>query len=112
MQIYVDEIPKNCDECKFQVFVAHNQHGWRRHERYCSIMKDNYDCKCSKEHCPLKSLGEHDKQVRKEVAENLKQEIIYYPVGLLDIDKNPQIKTLGISKEILESYFEKILDQI
>ena len=78
MQIYVDEIPKNCNDCKFQVFVAHHQHGWQHHERFCSIMKDNYDCKCSKEHCPLKSLAEHDKQVRKEVCEEIGDKMNFY----------------------------------
>lgn len=60
----------------------------------------------------IMSLADHTKQVKKEVIENLKQEIIYYPVGLLGIDGKSHKNTLGISKEILESYFEKILDQI
>lgn len=81
----------------------------------CQVDKNGDLVKCtgknSKE-CPLQSLSDYTKQARKEIIENLKQEIIYYPVGLLGIDGQPHKNTWGISKEILESYFEKILDYI
>lgn len=72
MKVYVDELPKSCNDCKFKVFIAYHQSGWEHSERYCSIMKDSYDCKCSKERCPLQSLADHDKQVCKEVCDEIK----------------------------------------
>ena len=76
MKVYVDELPKSCNDCKFRVFIAYTKNGWEHSERYCSIMKDNYDCKCSKENCPLQSLSDHDKQVRKEVCEEIQSELL------------------------------------
>lgn len=81
MKIYVDELPKSCNDCKFQVFVAHYEQGWQHHERYCSIMKENYDCKCSKENCPIKPIAEHDKQVRKEVCDEIRKEFFRNCIG-------------------------------
>ena len=83
MKIYVDELPKSCDNCKFRVFIAHYKNGWEHHERHCSIMKDNYDCKCSKDHCPLQSLAEHDKQVRKEVCDEIKLKAVHSYFGYM-----------------------------
>lgn len=72
MKVYVDELPKSCNDCKFRVFIAYTKNGWEHSKRYCSIMKDNYDCKCSKENCPLQSLTDYTNQVRKEVCEQVK----------------------------------------
>ena len=71
MKVYVDKLPKSCNDCKFKVFIAYTKNGWEHSERYCSIMKESYDCSCSKERCPLKSFAEHDKQVRKQVCEEI-----------------------------------------
>ena len=73
------ELPKNRNECKFQVFIANYKNGWQHKERYCSIMKNNYDCICSKENCPLKPLtdrlAEERKKVVQEIREKLKSDI-------------------------------------
>ena len=78
MTIYVDELPKSCDNCKFRVFLAYYKNGWEHKDRYCSIMKDNYDCNCSKEKCPLQSISDYTKQVRKEVCDNFRKIAMQY----------------------------------
>lgn len=99
MKIYVDELPKSCGDCKFKVFIAHYQNGWEHSERYCSIMKDNYDCRCSKEHCPLQSLAEHDKQVRRQVCDEIREKMTHWEDCL--------------TKEVTEYVIDKdTLDQI
>ena len=80
MKVYVEELPNSCNDCWFQVFIAYHQNGWRHTERYCSIMKDSYDCKCLKERCPLQLLTDYDKQVRKQVCDEIREkfkEIIF-----------------------------------
>ena len=74
MKIYVDEMPKNCNDCQFLVFVAYHQNGFLHKERYCPLRKDG-NCNCSKENCPLQSLAEHDKQIRKEVVQEIREKI-------------------------------------
>lgn len=75
MKVYVDKLPKSCNDCKFKVFIAYTKNGWEHSERYCSIMKESYDCSCSEERCPLKSLAEYKKQVVKEVCEEIREEL-------------------------------------
>lgn len=72
--IYVDELSKRCDECKFQIFVAYHKNGWEHKERFCSVMKNNYDCICSKEKCPLKLLTDRLAEERKKVVREIWQE--------------------------------------
>lgn len=69
MTIYVDELPKNCKDCKFQCFGE------------CLNGADILNCdyssmKCHLKRgkvkdCPLQSLAEYTKQVRKEVCEQI-----------------------------------------
>jgi hypothetical protein len=65
MKIYVDELPKSCDKCEF----CDKDNG------LCNILgqyfRDGYDYT----DCPLQSLADHDKQVRKEVCEGIKNKI-------------------------------------
>ena len=82
--IYVDELPKRCNECKFQIFIAYHKNGWEHKERFCSVLKNNYDCICSKENCPLKPLtdrlAEGRKKVVQEIRDKFKENLIgwYY----------------------------------
>lgn len=70
MKVYVDEMPKNCNDCQFLVFVAYHQNGFLHRERYCPLRKDG-NCNCSKENCPLQSLVEHDQQVEKNLIDKM-----------------------------------------
>ena len=73
MKIYVDELPKSCDKCPFNVktmfFSEKNLEsvGWVN------------NCKLGFSFgCRLQSLADHDKQVRKEVCEEIRTELIEY----------------------------------
>lgn len=107
MKVYVDELPKSCNDCKFRVYIAHYQNGWEHSERYCSIVKDSYDCKCSKERCPLQSLAEHDKQVRKQVCDELKQKLKEHLIDWYEDEEN-------VNKELYidSDWVWEVLDQI
>ena len=82
MKVYVEKLPKSPNDCIFQVFIAYHKNGWEHHERYCSIMKNELTCKCSKEDCPLKDISDYTKQVRKEVCEKFVEEfMLEYTMG-------------------------------
>ena len=66
MKIYVDELPKDCIDCPCES------------EYYCNLLKEDIGCcKWGEIHknCPLQSIADHDKQVRKEVCEKIKKQI-------------------------------------
>ena len=66
MKIYVDESPKDCIECPCET------------EYYCNLLNEDVGyLKWGEIHkdCPLQSIADHDKQVRKEVCEEIKQKI-------------------------------------
>ena len=56
----------------------------------------------------FKSLADHDKQVRKEVVQEIINKIVYYAVSILDEAGNVKENVWGISKKDVD----KILDQI
>ena len=67
MKVYVDELPKSCDDCEFGYFYDC---------QYCTLRPDlmRKDEWCEKEkHCPLQSLADYTKQVRKEVCEKIRE---------------------------------------
>lgn len=67
MRIYVDELPKSCDDCEFGYFYDC---------QYCTLRPDlmRKDEWCEKEkNCPLQSLDDYTKQVRKEVCEEIRE---------------------------------------
>ena len=64
MKIYVDELPKDCIDCPCES------------EYYCNLLNEDVGCcKWGELHkdCPLQSLADHDKQVREEVVEEIKE---------------------------------------
>lgn len=109
MKVYVDELPKSPNDCIFQAFIAYHKNGWEHHERYC-LMKNELTCNCSKENCPLQSLADYTKQVRKEVVDEIRDLAgDYWTVPLkkyLDYDGN-EIKAVITMKD-----FDEILDQV
>lgn len=66
MKVYVDELPKNCVNCDFG--YANN---------FCELDYEidlrKFDINKKHTNCPLKSLADHDKQVRKEVCDEIKE---------------------------------------
>ena len=67
MKIYVDELPKSCDDCEFGYFYDC---------QYCTLRPDlmRKDEWCEKEkHCPLETTQSLKQQVRKEVCEEIRE---------------------------------------
>lgn len=70
MKVYVDELPKSCNDC-----VVDHCGEW------CCIDGVEIDTwsynKTRPKECPLQTLSDYTKQVRKEVCEELKNKILY-----------------------------------
>ena len=67
MKVYVDELPECCNDCELGYFYDC---------QYCSLRPDlaREDIWVEKEKdCPLQSLADYTKQVRKEVCEEIKK---------------------------------------
>jgi D-serine deaminase-like pyridoxal phosphate-dependent protein len=79
MKVYVDELPKSCEKCDFCEYFDKDAHGKGKHEVACyfngSFGNILYGNQTSPKTCSLQSLSEHDKQVRKEVLGDLKEEL-------------------------------------
>ncbi len=67
MKVYVDKLPKSCLECPcFQYEI----------ECGCGLddgTKDYFLDEIDGGECPLKSLTEHDKQIKKEMCERIRK---------------------------------------
>ena len=69
MKIYVDELPKNCNDCELGYFYDC---------QYCSLRPDlaREDIWVEKEkHCPLLSTQSLKQQVREEVVEEIRERL-------------------------------------
>ena len=76
MKVYVDELPKSCEDC-----VCHNGVSGR-----CKILhRVTFDI--PPRDCPLQSLSDYTKQVRKEVVQEIKDNSEYVFVNEEDINK-------------------------
>lgn len=66
MEYFVDEMPKDCIDCPCES------------EYYCNLLNEDIGC-CEwgeiHKNCPLQSLTDYTKQVRKEVCEKIKKQI-------------------------------------
>ena len=66
MKIYVDELPKDCIDCPCES------------EYYCNLLNEDIGC-CEwgeiHKNCPLQSLADYTKQVRKEVCDEIRNKI-------------------------------------
>ncbi len=73
MKVYVDELPKSCEECPFCEYFEKDAHGKGKHEVACyfngSLGNILYGNQTSPKTCPIQSLTDYTKQVRKEVCE-------------------------------------------
>lgn len=67
MKVYVDELPKDCIDCPCES------------EYYCNLLNEDVGClEWGETHknCPLQSLADYTKQVRKEVIEEIKENLL------------------------------------
>lgn len=55
----------------------------------------------------VKELKQQLKSQPVEIVEKIRKSIHYYPISLLDGDNEPRIKTLGISKEVLDNLLQE-----
>lgn len=55
----------------------------------------------------IDTLEQQLKSQPAEIVEKIRKSIHYYPIALLDSDKEPRIKTLGISKEVLDNLLQE-----
>ena len=81
MKVYVDELPKDCIDCPCES------------EYYCNLLNEDVGCcKWGEIHknCPLQSLADYTKQVRKEVLKEIKEKLkgkeIFHPEDEFEID--------------------------
>ena len=73
MKVYVDELPKSCEECPF----------FDLKDGYCSQQEMHLDFEFRKDtgidvDCPLQSLADYTKQVRKKVCEEIRKMLPNY----------------------------------
>ena len=107
MKIYVEELPKSCEDCCFSEtgFV------WDSEVRFCKLKPRCmnwialYDKK--RKDCPLQSLADHDKQVRKEVCKKIRTELIEYLFDWYEEEDNANSELYIDADRVWE-----ILDQV
>ena len=93
MRIYVDELPKDCIDCPCES------------EYYCNLLNEDVGClEWGEIHkgCPLQSLADYTKQVRKEMCEEIRSRFL----ATCQIEKG--CDTASFSLEVLN----RILDQL
>lgn len=93
MKVYVDELPKDCIDCPCES------------EYYCNLLNEDVGClEWGEIHkgCPLKTLTDYTKQVRKEACEEIRSRFL----ATCQIEKG--CDTASFSLEVLN----RILDQI
>lgn len=104
MKIYVDELPNSCEKCPFYKLDTYvDVFGYQTNSHECVL-----DGSMLTNSCPLHSLSDHDKQVRKDVCEELGRKITM-------IAKRHPNHNIGFDCEDIQiSYLEttSVLDQI
>jgi hypothetical protein len=106
--VYLDELPKSCLECacrngeynRCELITPEHSIGYYNEEemdyKNVPINQDFEELEC-----PLQSLADYNKQVRKEVCEEIRE-----------LTKDYFYEMLDSKKIILERDFIKVLDQI
>ena len=97
MKVYVDELPKSSGDC---VFCKQTEYYY-----YCDKLHTKLDYINKEKECPLHSLTDYTKQVRKEVVQEIKDKA-YQDSEFYDL------KNGGISERNTYLINEHILDQI
>jgi hypothetical protein len=67
MKLYVDELPKSCGDCVFCKQTEYYYYCDKLHTKLGYIDKDK--------DCPLQSLADYTKQVRKELCEEIGEQL-------------------------------------
>ena len=117
MKVYVDELPKSCEECPM---CRSGKLKLQRKGRYveakqCVFGQYKYQTiDYEIDTCPLKSLSDYTKQVRKEVVEFIDKcfEMQKYESIWINPDKTEFSCDVGYAYEWWESFRKILLDQI
>jgi hypothetical protein len=116
-KMYVDDkyIPEKCGKCKFignyeSGIYSRNPHCccelyWDLHQNEIRVDKNSRD-----ERCPLQSLTDYTKQVRKEVCEQVKTELLDISHEYWRVFK--QNGKQYMTSDDMAEYLDVILDQI
>ena len=94
MKVYVSELPKSCGDCVFCKQTEYYYYCDKLHTKLGYIDKDK--------DCPLQSLADYTKQVRKELCDDFKSRFL----ATCQIEK--VCDTASFSLEVLN----RILDQL
>lgn len=76
MKVYVDELPKRCNECP-----CCSEQDFQINSEYCEMLNEYVDNMVENKQefrpkeCPLQSLSDYTKQVRKEVVQEIIEEV-------------------------------------
>ena len=68
MKVYVDELPKSCGDCEFCKQTEYYSY-------YCDKLHIKLGYFNKEKDCPLQTLADHEKQVRKQVCNEIGGEI-------------------------------------
>lgn len=101
MKMYVDELPRSCGDCEF--FKANTDC------YYCDKLHMKLGYINKEKDCPLQSLAEYNKQVRKEVLDELCN-MLGDRAELIDFGHN--VSEFMFSVDDLQECSKAILDQI
>ena len=110
MKLYADELPKSCSRCRFCYFKDNCAYCLAKFLEPTKALElgEHMPYLAVSDECPLQSLTDYTKQVRKEVVQEIINRIVYYAVSILDEAGNVKENVWGISKKDVD----KILDQI
>ena len=97
MKVYVEKLPKDCIDCPCES------------EYYCNLLNEDVGC-CEwgeiHKNCPLQSLADYTKQVRKEVCEEIRKTLFEY----LKVNSMEELENLSLLDSTLT--YDVITDKI
>lgn len=94
MKIYVDEFPKDCWDCP----MHDGENGW------CKMLVCYTDY--IPKNCPLQSISDYTKQVRKEVCEEIRKTLFEY----LKVNSMEELENLSLLDSTLT--YDVITDKL
>ena len=83
MKMYVDELPKRCVDCPF----SYQEHAFDFGR--CKFNSEAVEPYCRLKECPLQSLADYTKQVKKEVCEEIREKSKHFGVcrsGIMQVE--------------------------
>ena len=92
-KVYVDELPKSCDECPCHSVM----------EDRCVLLRKQA-IEPFLQSCPLKSLKTHDRELVKEVCEKIKAKLLPYFSGSNDYEEKYHHIVIEILQNLQKEY--------